>query len=88
MFSTRLAIVDLPAPDNPVSHSTHGVWLSAVERAAQHHRLLGLGGHLAHDVDALGLEAIQVTKSINLVRHARRYAPTRTWPASFPLGWG
>jgi hypothetical protein len=26
----------------------------------QHHRAVGLGHHLAHDVDALGFEALQV----------------------------
>ena len=26
VFSTRLAIVDLPAPDRPVNHSMQGFW--------------------------------------------------------------
>ena len=33
-FSTRLAIVDLPAPERPVNHSTRGFWPFAVARAA------------------------------------------------------
>ena len=32
--STRLAIVDLPAPDRPVNHSTLGFWPLAAARAA------------------------------------------------------
>ena len=33
-LSTRLAIVDLPAPESPVSQRMHGLWPLSRERAA------------------------------------------------------
>jgi uncharacterized protein YidB (DUF937 family) len=55
-------MVDLPAPDRPVSHTTaqmqhdSGVFADAVEQD----RPGGLRDHLAKDVNALGFQTLQM----------------------------
>ena len=73
----RAAAGTAAAPGRRPSRARCSMHRAVLADRVQHHRLLALGDHLAHDVDALGLEPLQVRRARPAVRSCPA-GPART----------